>query len=107
VARAAERSQQRGNHGHIVDRCVQCLFQIPLEESRGNAAPTLRLLLADERGEQQELFGARSTDLAKRRLGDEKVSSLECSSEYRSRVPLGGDFLVFLSWGRSDASLPG
>jgi hypothetical protein len=106
MARAAERSQQRGNHGGIVNRRIWCLFQIPLKESRCDPAPALRLSLADERGHEQELLGAWPTDLPQRRFGDEKVSSLECSSEYRSRVPLGGDG-AFLSWGRSDASLPG
>jgi hypothetical protein len=67
---------------------------MPLEESRGHSCPTLRLLLADQRSEQQELFGARASDFAKRRLGDQQVSSLKCSSEDRSRVPLGGDLVA-------------
>jgi len=103
MARSAEGSKERRDQGSVVDADLGGLREIALEQPGRDASPTLGLLLADQRRQQQELLGARPADLAQRRFRDQQIAPLECSSENRSRVPLGRD--RFLSWGRSDATL--
>jgi hypothetical protein len=46
------------------------LLQITLEKASGNTLPPLRLLAADQRGQEKKLLGRRPPQLPQCRLGD-------------------------------------
>lgn len=106
MPRPAECREECRDKRGVIDRRAGCGLKVPLKEARSDPAPTLRLLTADQRGEQKQLFSRWSADLAQSRLGDQEVPTLQCATENGSWVPLGGDLSRFLSWGRRPASLP-
>jgi hypothetical protein len=91
VTRPAECGEQRGDKSCVVDRDIDGLREVALEEARRHPPTSLRLLGADQSRKQQQFLECRPADLAQGRFGNEKVASIERSSEYGSWMPLGGD----------------
>jgi hypothetical protein len=104
VTRPAKCGKQRRDKSRVVDRHARGLREVALKEARRHPPTSLRLLGADQSRKLQQLLECRSADLAQRGLGNEKVASVECSSKYGPRMPLGGDSVPLLGPESSDPS---
>jgi hypothetical protein len=85
---STQRDERGGDEHGIIDRRPTVFFEIAEQPACSDTLVPRRFALGNQDRQFKGLFERDPADLARGRLGDEQVATLECSAENRPWMPL-------------------